>query len=130
MEPHPSAAMTYTSDMLTVREVTAPHAPSEKPLPMVTTHDPLLIGQSAATAASLVPLHIITGIEKLTGASIQDMSVSTQTPTSKHDLPKVTKPMKWSRVLNKLVEIAPTAELETVPQTHLTLWIPMLLSRI
>ena len=85
---------------------------------VVTPHDPISTERSDVTT-SLETLHMVTGTDELTGASTHHTPASSQSPTSKQTVSKDNKPMKWSRVLNRPVEIIPTreSEVENTPNT-------------
>ena len=94
------SAIKYHSVTSTVHEVAAPDTPLEKPLPVVTNYALPPTGQYITSSLPSTPLLVVTTYV----AGFHDKMMSTQTPTTKHELPKVTEPMKWSRVLNRKIQ--------------------------
>ena len=114
-EPQPSKEdilSVVTNPSLTattpIHDISADSTCTKTPLPVVTPLDPSLGKETMPAVMTATPLHVVT--EPTTNSSIGIVAPSTPLTVSRTSASETSKQLMWSRILNRPVELVPTAE--------------------
>ena len=100
-----SPSLTTTT---TIHDISADSTLTKTPLPVVTLLGPSLVKETMPAVMTAMLLHMVT--EPTTDSNIGIVTASTPLTDSRTSTSEISKQLKWSRILNRPVELVPTAE--------------------